>query len=100
MEKKYFALRLNPPRATFYNDITEAEMAIMKRHSSYWLELMKYGKVAVFGPVLDPKGAYESGVVCLESDDELKILMANDPANELVSFEAYPMLAVVPAIGS
>ena len=96
MDKKYFALKLNPPRATFFNDITEEEMAVMKRHSAYWHELMKHGKVVVFGPILDPNAAYGFGVVAVESEDEVKILMANDPANGLGSYEYYPMLAVVP----
>ena len=98
MSKSYFALKLNPPRATFFNDITEEEMAVMKRHSAYWKELMDHGKVVVFGPILDPKAAYGFGVVCVEGEEEVKLLIAHDPANGLGSYEAYPMLAVVPSV--
>ena len=94
--KKYFALKLNPPRPTFPGDITDEERAIMKQHSEYWRSLMSKGKVIAFGPVLDPKAVYGFGIIEAENEDEVKAFMANDPANNLGTYEAYPMMAIVP----
>ena len=94
--KKYFFLRLNPPRPTFSQDMTLEERGIMQRHVAYWTDLLKKGKSLVFGPVLDPKGVYGVGVIAVESDEELDSLMANDPANGLNRYEFYPMRAMVP----
>ena len=94
MEKKYFALKLLPPRASFMQDMTEDERAIMQKHVLYWRDLMSKGKTLVYGPVLDPKGGYGLGIICVETEEELKDLMKNDPANGLNKYEWYPMLAV------
>ena len=96
MNKKYFALKLNPPRPTFPHDITEAERTIMKQHSEYWRGQMAQGKVIAFGPVLDPKAVYGFGIIAVETDDEVTTFIASDPAKDLGSYESYPMLAVVP----
>ena len=94
MDKKYYALKLNPPRATFFHDITQEELSIMKLHSEYWRNLMSKGYVIAFGPVLDPKAAYGFGIV--EADEEqVKAFIANDPANALGTYEYHPMLAVI-----
>lgn len=97
MEKKYFMLYLNPPRTTFFQDMTDDERGIMQKHIVYWTDLMSKGVIKVFGPVMDPKGVYGAGVVAVNNEEELKELMANDPANGLNQYEWYPMKAVVPS---
>jgi hypothetical protein len=34
--KKYFVLKLTPPRPTFAEDMTEEERTIMMQHAAYW----------------------------------------------------------------
>ena len=94
---KYFFLRLNPPRPTFSQDMTPEAWGVMQRHVAYWTELMAKGSVLVFGPVLDPRGAYGIGVIGVESENERDTFMANDPANGLLHYECHDMRAVVPA---
>ena len=62
----HFFLKLLPSRPTFAQDMTPDERAIMQQHVVYWTDLMKQGKVHVFGPVLDPNGIYGIGVVEVE----------------------------------
>lgn len=96
MEKKYFFLRLNPVRADFTQTMTDSERAIMHRHAGYWREFMNQGKIAVFGPVFDPKGAFGMGVACVEDEEELKEFIKGDPAAVLSSIDYFPMRAVMP----
>jgi hypothetical protein len=95
--KKYFFLRLIPPRPSFTQDMTEVEKKIMLRHLEYWKDLTDKGYTIVYGPVFDPKGGYGIGVVQVDTDDELKRLIDDDPANGLNRYESYPMRAVVPS---
>src|SRR5262245_36144669 len=96
MEKKFFALHLLPPRVDFALTMNEDERSIMMAHIDYWTELMNKGLVVVFGPVMDPNGIYGLGVVKVESDEQLKSIMDNDPANGLNRYEFFPMKAVTP----
>ena len=96
MNKKYFALKLNPSRPDFAQTMTEKERSTMQQHAAYWREYMSQGKVIVFGPVLDPKAVYGFGVVAVHDEQEVKDFIAGDPANKINSYEYYPMLAVVP----
>jgi uncharacterized protein YciI len=96
MDKKYFALRLNPSRPDFAQTLTDEERSIMQQHAAYWREHMSKGKVIVFGPVLDPNAVYGLGIVAVDGEDEVKDFIAGDPANKINSYEYYPMLAVVP----
>jgi hypothetical protein len=43
---------------------------------------------------MDPKGGYGIAVVSVKSEEELKLLIAKDPANGLNSYEVYPMRGV------
>ena len=95
-EKQYYFLKLIGPRPTFPQDIADPERKIMKDHLDYWTGFMNKGTVIVFGPVFDPKGFFGAGVIAVDSEDEAKVFIANDPANGLNSFEYYPMRAVVP----
>jgi uncharacterized protein YciI len=94
--KKHFVLKLNPPRTTFAQDMTDDERSIMQQHSTYWRNFMTKGFVITFGPVLDPKGVYGLGIVEVDGQEQLEEFMANDPARKLCKYEFYPMMAVVP----
>ena len=75
-------------------DMTPDEKVIMQKHVVYWRTLLADGIAIVYGPVLDPKGGYGVGVVSVDSEEHLKQLIANDPANGLNQYEYYPMMAV------
>ncbi|MDO3624817.1 YciI family protein [Mucilaginibacter sp. BT774] len=76
--------------------MTAEERAIMLQHVAYWTDLMNRGLVVVFGPVMDPKAVYGAGVVEIDTEDQLKDLIRNDPAANINYYEYYPMRAVVP----
>jgi uncharacterized protein YndB with AHSA1/START domain len=93
-EPSYFMCRLLPPRATFPMDMTEAEGKVMQEHVAYWTSLLHKGSAVLFGPVLDPKGAWGAGVLSVRGEDELRSIQANDPAirSELgFAYEAHSM---------
>jgi uncharacterized protein YciI len=69
----------------------------MMKHVAYWTEMMNQGKVLVFGPVLDPNEVYGLGIVSVDEEQEVKDLIANDPATKINRYEYFPMKAVVPA---
>lgn len=96
MDKKYFVLYLRPQRPDFAQTLTEEERKIMEKHVAYWAVLMKQGKVIVFGPVMDPAGFYGLGIVLVDNEEEVKELMANDPAGSINDYEYYPMRAKLP----
>jgi uncharacterized protein len=96
MNKKYFALRLNPSRPDFIQTMSEEEKQVMQEHGAYWGQYMEKGKVVVFGPVLDPKAVYGFGVLAVADEQEVIDFIAGDPANKINSYEYYSMLAVVP----
>jgi uncharacterized protein len=96
MEKKYFVLHLLPSRPDFAQTMTADERAIMLQHVAYWTEIMNQGKVLVFGPVLDPKEIYGLGIIAADSEEEVKDLIANDPATSINTYEYFPMKAVLP----
>ncbi|HEY7162369.1 MAG TPA: hypothetical protein VH815_13975, partial [Acidobacteriota bacterium] len=62
-EKKYFFLKLIPPRLTFFVDMTDDERNMMKEHGQYWRKMMEQGIAHVFGPVMDPKGVWGLGIL-------------------------------------
>ena len=92
----HYFLKLNPSRPTFAQDMSTEERAIMLQHVAYWAELMNKGLVVVFGPVMDPKEVYGVGVVAVETEEQLKELIKNDPATSINRYEYYPMRAVIP----
>lgn len=93
-EKKCFFLKLIPPRPSFTKDMSDAERSVMLQHVAYWTPYVQDGTVIVLGPVMDPKGGYGIAVVRVDTDEQLNQLLANDPANGMNSYEAYPMRAV------
>jgi len=95
MEKKYFALYLLPTRADFAQTMTDEEKAIMQKHVGFWTNLMNQGKVLVFGPVIDPKEVYGLGIVSVDDEQEVKDMIAKDPAAAINRYEYFPMRAIV-----
>ena len=94
MNKQQYFLKLNPPRPSFMMDMSDDEKNTMQAHVAYWMGLLNEGIAIVFGPVMDPTGAYGAGVVSVNDEEHLKQLIANDPANGLNRYEYYPMRAV------
>lgn len=91
---KYYFCKLVPPRPTFPQDITPAEVQLMQQHAAYWRDQLGKGFVVVFGPVADPTGNF--GVAILELPDDMipTILTEADPvivANAGFRFEVRPM---------
>ncbi|MBL0742056.1 YciI family protein [Chryseolinea lacunae] len=95
MDKKYFVLKLIPPRPDFASTMTDVERSIMHQHIAYWKPFLDTGKLLVYGPVLDPAGTFGLGIVCVENEAEARALLSNDPALSINTFEIFPMLAVV-----
>ena len=94
----YFVYKLNPPRPTFAQDMTEPEARLMKEHATYWGGLADKGIAIIFGPVMDPKGAW--GLAVLECKDKAEVLAlgANDQVIKSglgFELEVYPMLQAV-----
>ena len=95
MEKKYFTLYLIPTRPDFAQTMSDEERSIMQQHVGYWTSMMNQGKVVAFGPVMDPKEVYGLGIVSVDEEQEVKDLIANDPAGKINRYEYYPMRAIV-----
>jgi hypothetical protein len=95
MEKKYYYLKLNSPRGTFPQDISPGEAKTMAEHSVYWKKLLDEKTCLIYGPVLDPKGFYGIGIVCVENEEQVRSLIENDPANSLGKYEFYQMKAII-----
>ena len=96
MNKKIFAVKLLPPRADFAQTMTEDERVIMQQHAAYLESDMDKGIVQVFGPVLDPTGAYGFGIVSVDGEEEVKEFVSNDPALKINTAQYYPMMATFP----
>jgi hypothetical protein len=97
-ESRYFVNRLLGPRPTFPLDITPEEKELMGAHAVYWRERMAEGKVIVFGPVLDPKGAWGMGVMKARDEAEVLAMNALDPvilASRGFRYETLPMMTAV-----
>ena len=91
---QHYFLKLNPPRKSFMQDMTEDERGIMKQHVAYWAPFVEDGTVIVLGPVMDPVSGYGIAILRVESEDRLLELIKNDPANGLNQYEWHPMKAV------
>jgi len=87
--------KLIAPRPTFAQDMTAAEARLMEAHGAYWKDWADKGIAVLFGPVLDPKGAWGLAVAETQDEAELRAIVVNDPvikANRGFQFEIYPML--------
>jgi uncharacterized protein YciI len=93
----HFFLKLIAPRPTFAADMNDDEKKLMHAHFLYWKERQDRGEVLVFGPVLDPKGAFGMGIVIAADDAAAKAFAAGDPAMQSglgFDCEIHPMRAV------
>src|SRR5579862_1801727 len=74
-----FVLRLKAPRPRFAQTLTDAELAIMRRHAAHWRPYLDRGDMVAFGPVLTEDDSY--GLAVVETDDEqaLRDFAAEDP---------------------
>lgn len=90
---KRFLLKLIPPRPTFAEDMTEAERNVMREHVSRWKDLAEKGIAVVFGPVLDPRGAWGVAIVEVADEADAHALVPNDPVIKagLGTIQVYPM---------
>jgi uncharacterized protein len=95
--KKHFVLKLIPPRPTFAEDMTEKEKNIMKQHAAYWKDKADGGIVLVYGPVLDPKGAYGLGIIEVDNEDQARSFAEDDPTvkSGINKIEILPMRAIL-----
>ena len=89
-----FFLRLNAPRATFAQDMSDDERQLMGHHVLYWRDAMARGHVLAFGMVADPKGAFGVGIMRFDSGEQARKFADNDPtiqSNTGFSMDILPM---------
>lgn len=75
-------------------DMTDNERGIIQQLVQYWAQLLQNGTAIAYGPVLDPKGGYSVGFVCVDTNEEFQQIMKEDPANGLNKYEFAPMKAI------
>jgi uncharacterized protein YciI len=78
--QKTWFVRLIPPRATFANDMTETELALMNAHFVYWKDMFEKGVCLFGGPVFDPKGVYGILAIQAATEDEARAIASADPS--------------------
>lgn len=79
MEKKHFYFQLIPPRASFAQDMTADERALMEKHVAYFAELFAAGKLLIYGPVMTSKGSFGMAVLEVADQAEAEQICENDP---------------------
>jgi uncharacterized protein YndB with AHSA1/START domain/uncharacterized protein YciI len=96
--RRFFVVKLIPPRPDFPANITAAEGAAMQAHVGYWSAKAVEGKAVVFGPVADPKGTWGLGVIEAASEAEIGAMEKEDPAiaaNLGFRYEVLPMAQAI-----
>lgn len=65
----------------------------MLQHIDYWTMLTDTGSSLLFGPVLDPKGAFGMAIIEVSSEEEANELAQKDPviAEGICTYELSPM---------
>lgn len=77
----HFFYKLVPPRASFAQDMSAEEAAMMGQHAVYWKSLIDDGlKVFALGPVADPAGVFGIAVMEVENEAIARGLAHKDPA--------------------
>lgn len=97
-DRRFFLCRLVPGRATFMQDMSADERAVMQAHGMYWRGKLAEGHVIAFGPVADPAGGWGVGIVAVRDDAELQAFQSEDPAIKSqigLRYEALPMVTAV-----
>ena len=92
-----FMFKLIAPRSTFAMDMNEEEKKLMQQHAIFWNDLLAKGTALVYGPVLDPKGAYGLAIIEANSVEEALAICTNDPTiiARLHTYELHPMHAFI-----
>jgi uncharacterized protein YciI len=80
MPMPHFFCKLVAPRPSFPFDMNDDEKALMGRHAEYWAQMCSAGKVLVYGPVLDPNGAFGMGVFEGADEADVQRSLDADPA--------------------
>ncbi|WP_006244590.1 YciI family protein [Mycolicibacterium tusciae] len=75
-----FFFRLTPPRADFAQTMTPAEQQAMAAHQEYWQQLLRDGRVVVYGPVAQPEGVWGLGVLRAADRAEVLAIAERDPS--------------------
>jgi uncharacterized protein YciI len=93
-----FLYRLQPPRASFAQDMSAAEAEVMERHVAYWQDLLSREVALAFGPVLDPQDPWGLGLLDLDDEQVAHAIGDADPAVEggICTYELVPMELVKP----
>jgi uncharacterized protein YciI len=92
----FFFCRLNPPRPDFAKTMSDAERALMGTHAAYLRGEQEKGRVVLFGPVGDPKGAWGLGILECTDDAEARTITNNDPtvkSGQGFSYDVFPILS-------
>lgn len=76
----WYLLRLTAGRPDFAYTMTEAEQAVMGRHSAYWRGHLDEGTALIFSPVADPGGAWGLCIVQAVDAQAAAALTDADPA--------------------
>lgn len=65
----------------------------MLQHIDYWTMLTDVGTSLLFGPVLDPKGAFGMAIMEVASEEEADGIVQKDPviAAGICTYELAPM---------
>ena len=80
MSQALFLFRLIPPRADFAQTMTPDEQRAMAEHMDYWQQLLRDGRVVVYGPVADPEGVWGLGVLRAADRAEVLAIGNRDPS--------------------
>jgi hypothetical protein len=93
MSKQHYFVKLIPPRATFPQDMTDSERAVMMEHTVYFRQKFDQGNILIYGPVMAVGGAFGMAVLEVVDESEAMLLMRNDPSvrGGLNRFELSPM---------
>ena len=95
-----FLCRLNGPRPTFPQDMSEGERALMGEHARHWLKGMKGEGVVVFGPVADPAGFWGLGVLECAGPEDAQRFTEADPVIRGAAGFAYDIHPMPGAVAS
>lgn len=94
----HFLLRLSPPRASFPQDASAAEMTAMGAHSAYWQDQADRGAALAVGPVADPGGIWGMALVDVEDEARAQGLADGDPiitADLGFTYEVLPVPSLI-----
>ncbi|TKK70167.1 hypothetical protein FC093_05305 [Ilyomonas limi] len=89
----HFMFKLIAPRTTFAMDMNEEEKKLMQQHAIFWNDLLANGTALIYGPVLDPKGAYGLAIIEAAGESDAQAICTKDPTIQakLHTYELHPM---------